>query len=161
MATQVAVSGKTTVIIELHSNRMQPNTTQDWLAVATARAADADAIVTTRRDSIGSVYMAGYAVECSLKAYLKASRRPFPITGRAGHDLTALWGASGFSKRDIGDTDGSRAFYLANWKTSLRYELATSTGGLGNEELLAGARAVAGWLHAQARRVSVRRGARR
>lgn len=140
---------------------MQPQKAEEWLAVARERAADAEAIINTRQDSAGSVYMVGYAVECSLKAYLKASHKPFPTAGRAGHDLSALWSASGFSKRDMADTNGCRVFYLANWTTSLRYETTLSHGGLKNEDLLVAAKYVVGWLHSQARRVSTGRGQRR
>ena len=47
-----------------------PQTYQDWRETAMERAADADAMLPERKESIGSVYMAGYAVECMLKAYL-------------------------------------------------------------------------------------------
>ena len=130
---------------------MQPSTTEEWLSVATARGADAEAVFEKHPGSIGSVYLMGYGVECSIKAYLKATRRPFPTSGRAGHDLTALWRASGFSKRDIQDKDGNKAFYFEDWSTDLRYY----TGGLrqlNHGELLASAKKVVGWLHQQARR---------
>ena len=47
---------------------MIPTTSNEWIAVANERAADAEAIKTTRNDSVGPVYLAGYAIECGLKA---------------------------------------------------------------------------------------------
>jgi HEPN domain-containing protein len=136
---------------------MHPQTTEDWLFVAKERGADAEAIIKTRPDSVGSVYLAGYAVECSLKAYLRAAGIPFPTAGRGGHDLTALWRASGFSKRDIADINGSKVFYLEGWSTGLRYYTTHVYGGLRNEELLIGAKRVVGWLQQQARRTDLSR----
>jgi hypothetical protein len=136
---------------------MEPQTTEDWLFTAKERGADADAVVKTRPDSVGSVYLAGYAVECSLKAYLRAAGIPFPRSGRAGHNLTALWKASGFSKRDVRDVNGSKVFYLEGWSSSLRYHTNYAHGGLNNAELLLGAKQVVGWLQMQARRTHLRR----
>jgi hypothetical protein len=45
---------------------MAPNTAQDWITVANERAADAEAMLSSRQDSVGPVYMVGYAIECSL-----------------------------------------------------------------------------------------------
>jgi hypothetical protein len=148
------------LLLDFWRNEMEPQMTEDWLFVARERGADAQAVIDIRPDSVGSVYLMGYAVECSLKAYLKASRIPFPTSGRAGHDLSALWRASGFSKRDISDPDGSKAFYFEGWSTSLRYYSAHTFGGLRKDELLQGAKSVVGWLQMQARR-TVERGRRR
>ena len=35
--------------------------------------------------------MAGYAIECSLKALLQKQGIPFPQSGREGHNLKGLW----------------------------------------------------------------------
>jgi hypothetical protein len=105
----------------------------------------------SRADSVGPVYVAGYAIECSLKAYLQASGLPFPTSGRAGHDLRALWGAAGFSLREIGDQRGEKAFFVEGWSTDLRYE-TTSGSTLSGDELVGGARALTGWLQTRARR---------
>lgn len=136
---------------------MEPTCIEDWISVARERAADAEAIVLARAQSVGSVYLVGYAVECSLKAYLIASGTRFPTRGPAGHDLTALWKASGFTKRDIADLDGSKSYYFEAWTTSLRYSTTGAGSGLQNEELLNGAKRVVGWLQNQARRKSLKR----
>jgi hypothetical protein len=140
---------------------MQPNTLEDWLSVATARATDAVAILERHEQSIGPVYLVGYAIECSLKAYLMGAGIRFPTSGRAGHDLTALWKASGFQKRDLDDRDGSRAFYLETWDTSLRYARPPAALGLSNQQLVDGAKFIVRWLHNQARRDELRRRGRR
>ena len=134
---------------------MQSTKTEDWLFVSKERAADAEAIVNSRSASIGSVYLVGYGVECGLKAYLKAKNTPFPTSGRAGHDLKALWKASGFSKRDIKDLDGTKGFYFESWKTDLRY-FTTVAVQFSSKELLEGARQVVQFLHREARRESQR-----
>ncbi len=133
---------------------MEPQTPTQWIFVANERGADADAVNKSRPESIGSIYLAGYAVECSLKGYLRAAGIPFPRSGRAGHDLSALWEASKFCKRDIDDSDGSKVFYFEGWSTNLRYFVAHTSGGLTREELLSGAKRLAGWLQMQTRRAA-------
>jgi hypothetical protein len=51
---------------------MAPNTSQEWIDVAKERAADVEAL---KQRQVGAVYMAGYAIECSLKAYLVSIRK--------------------------------------------------------------------------------------
>lgn len=63
---------------------MQPTTVEDWIEIANNRAADAEAIRKVEETSVGSVYMAGYAIECSLKALLRSQNTPFPKSGREG-----------------------------------------------------------------------------
>src|SRR4051812_42654219 len=101
---------------------MDPTTIQDWLQVANERAADADAMMPHRPSSVGPGYIAGYAVECTLKAYLQRLNTPYPTSGRAGHDLRGLWNASRLRVADLGDRHGEKAFYLHSWTTDLRYE---------------------------------------
>ncbi|WP_013320549.1 HEPN domain-containing protein [Gloeothece verrucosa] len=55
---------------------MSPNTYQEWLNVALERIADAEAIHKHNPNAIGAVYMAGYAIECSLKALLQKKAIP-------------------------------------------------------------------------------------
>lgn len=101
---------------------MQPDTYDSWLAVAKERSEDARALLESRDQSIGPVYLAGYAVEASLKALLKFINKPFPKFGGAGHNLKSLWKQSGFQLRDIKDSNGARSFFLDCWSTDLRYE---------------------------------------
>lgn len=103
---------------------MTPTSAQDWLDVGRERAADADSLLKERQDSAGPVHLAGYAIECSLKAYLQSAGKLFPSSGGAGHDLRGLWHQSGFSLRDLGDDSGAKAFFVQDWTTALRYEAA-------------------------------------
>lgn len=126
-------------------------TAQDWLCVANERSMDAETVASNRKNSAGGVYLAGYAVECSLKAYLQARGKEVPSSGRAGHDLRALWLACGFRLCDLGDNDGTRTFYIKDWKTSLRYDLAHKPD-LSVDSLLGGAKSLTGWIQTRVRR---------
>ena len=68
---------------------------------------------------VGAVYMAGYAVECALKAYLqyKGIARP---SGLQGHNLSGLLKAAQLSFGDV--PQGS--FFFQYWTVDLRYEHA-------------------------------------
>jgi HEPN domain len=131
-------------------------TENEWSSLARERAADAEAMATVRVTSIGCVYMAGYAVECSLKAFLQSQGKSFPTSGRDGHNLRKLWETSGFRLSDISDTAGAKAFFIAQWDTSLRYKLAYDSS-LTIEELVSGARLLTGWIQSQVRRRPRRR----
>ena len=138
---------------------MQPGTWEQWLNVAIERAQDADSIAKERSDSIGAVYMAGYAVECALKAYLKSKNCSFPTSGSKGHDLRNLWNRAGFRLSDIQDRNGNKTFFLEEWSTDLRYEVRDSdeyiiikARGVTIEELIEGARQLSGWIYNQIRR---------
>ncbi len=137
---------------------MSPNTPQDWLNLAQARAADADAIYQQRPDSIAVVYMAGYAIECSLKALLQKQGIPFPQSGREGHNLKGLWKSYGLRLSDLKDEKGCQAFFIENWNTDLRYEITLQTSlGLETKELLIGAKKLTGWIQTQTKRAKPRR----
>jgi hypothetical protein len=91
---------------------MTPTTAEAWIAAATERAADAEAMLPSRGTSAGPIYMAGYAIECSPKAFLQCQGIRFPAAGQSGHDLKALWHRAGFRRGDLGDQQGERAFYV-------------------------------------------------
>jgi HEPN domain-containing protein len=135
---------------------MTPDQPEAWLAVANERAADAEALLLKRKTSSGCAYMAGYAIECSLKAYLQGSGTAFPTSGGEGHNLRGLWRRSGFQISDLQDANGAKAFFLKQWSTDLRYEVALPTH-LRAEELLQGAKALNGWLQTRCRRRGGRR----
>ncbi len=132
-----------------------PSTPEDWMAVAQRRGADSRAMLGGEL-STGPVYMAGYAVECSLKAYLKSQEIDFPAGGPAGHNLAQLWKAARFPLTDLRDTNGAKTFYVDTWTTALRYELAVPSA-LSPEELVTGAVHLAGWLQTRARRAGWRK----
>ncbi|MEA5418288.1 HEPN domain-containing protein [Spirulina sp. CCNP1310] len=135
---------------------MPPHTSEDWINLANERAADADVMTKNRNTSVTSVYLAGYAIECSLKAFLQQRGRGFPKHGQDGHNLRGLWKACNFSLSDLGDPTGKKTFYLERWETSLRYELTFETS-LSYPELVEGAKQLTGWIQNQIRRTPSRR----
>jgi len=136
--------------------RRGPNSAEAWVEVARERAADAKAMLAVRADSVGSVYMAGYAIECSLKALLRALNKPFPTSGSAGHDLRGLWEASGFRLSDLNDANGAKTFFIERWSTDLRYDTAMDTQ-MSTHDLLSGAGDLTGWIQTQVKRATGRR----
>lgn len=135
---------------------MAPNTAQEWLTVANERAADAEAMLSSRSNSIGPIYMAGYAIECSFKAYLQSRGIAFPSRGSEGHNLKALWRASKFKLRDLNDNIGNKTFFIHSWSTDLRYEPRFDEN-LSSQSLVKGAKSVTSWIQQQIRRRKRRR----
>ncbi len=121
-----------------------PTTVDAWLLVAQERAVDACVLYDQGR-SVAAVYLAGYAVECSLKAYLQRVGRGFPRSGLAGHDLRELWRACGFRLAALGDSQGNRTYFVEQWHTGLRYNDTLDTG-LDAGVLVEGAVQLAGWV---------------
>lgn len=103
-----------------------------------------------------AVYLAGYVVECNLKALLAKQGKSFPRSGRGGHDLTALWNAAGFRARDL---SGHRRQFIDYWSTALRYE-SVLPGGHDADNLLDGATQLASFVVRKLRNTSTR-GARK
>jgi HEPN domain-containing protein len=136
---------------------MQPNTYEDWLVVSRERQADAKALLPSRKDSIGPVYMAGYAIEASLKAFLRRINKPFPQRGDEGHNLKGLWKQAGFRLGDIKDESGEKAFFVEEWKTDLRYEIDPDYEH-DSESLVNAAGKLATWVQTQIRRKTLKRG---
>ena len=124
---------------------MSPHTAETWLAVAKERATDAQAINKHRPTSVGAVYLAGYAIECSLKALLQKRGTEFPKHGREGHNLRNLWAASKFRLSDLRDVKGSKAFFIDKWDTALRYD-ADFESSIEIKELLQGAKELTGYI---------------
>ena len=135
---------------------MNPTTAQGWAAVATERQSDARALSEQRAESVGAAYLAGYAIECALKAYLQRAGIPFPKAGREGHNLWGLWHRSRFRLRDLADHAGTKSFYINCWSTDLRYETSIPSIAAA-EHLVAGAGQLTGWILSQAKRQRRRR----
>jgi hypothetical protein len=129
-----------------------PKTFQDCIDTAKERAGDADAMLPTRNNSVGSVYMAGYAVECMLKAYLKKMNRSFSTRGKSGHNLQGLWRSAGFRLSDLTDRSGAKAFFLQDWDTALRYQSGVDELTHSTDELVTAAKQLTGWISKQIRR---------
>jgi hypothetical protein len=134
---------------------MSPSTAQEWMNVARERAADVEALK-QRLNPVGAVYMAGYAIECSLKAYLQMQGKGFPTSGSDGHNLKGLWRASGFRLGDLPDTAGEKTFYIEHWNTALRYE-SDYDFPIPSESLIEGAKELTGWIQNKIRRHSIHR----
>lgn len=134
---------------------MSPTDAQGWIAVAKERGADAQAIYKERPNSVGCVYMAGYAIECSLKALLQRQNKGFPKHGQDGHNLAGLWQASGFKLAELNDSQGIKTFFLEKekWNTALRYETSVPNDlGLKIDDLMKGAMELTGWIQTRVRR---------
>jgi hypothetical protein len=137
---------------------MSPNTAQDWLAVAKERASDAEAIHKQYPNSVGAIYLAGYAIECTLKALLQKRGISYPTSGREGHNLQGLWKAARFQFSDLQDTQGTQTFFLEKWSTDLRYETALPVNiGLEVQELMTGAKHLSGRIRTEIRRSKPRK----
>lgn len=140
---------------------MQPNRYEDWLDVSQERQADARALLQSRNKSVGPVYMAGYAVEASLKAFLEKNNIQFSRRGAQGHDLKSLWEQAGFKGNDLKYESGKTTFFLELWNTSLRYEINLDEL-MGNtpESLVKTAEWLSGWIQKQSHRKYFKRGKR-
>lgn len=130
---------------------MIPSTSEQWLAIAKERGTEAEIINEHLPHSVGAVYLAGYAIECSLKAFLQKQNKCFPKHGKEGHNLKGLWKASNFRLSDLNDYNGSKTFFVDNWQTDLRYQTQLDST-LTQEELIKGAKELAGWIQKQIRR---------
>jgi hypothetical protein len=126
-------------------------TTEDWQERAVERGLDASAIVEKRPNSICAIYVAGYAVECSLKAYLASRKIKFSTSGKSGHDIKGLWDSTGFRLSDIYDINGVKTYYISQWSTALRYEI-TVPNGYSASELVLGAQKLASWILTRTKR---------
>ena len=82
---------------------------------------------TLRREQrlLAAIYMAGYAVECGLKALLQRRGKRFPRSGAEGHHLRGLWEATGLK---LDDVRGYRRLFMDFWTTDLRYEHSLPDG---------------------------------
>ena len=129
-----------------------PQSFQDWIDTAKERAGDADAMLPTRNNSVGPAYMAGYAIECMLKAYLKKTNRSFSTRGKGGHNLRGLWLSAGFRLSDLTDRSGAKAFFIEDWDTALRYQSSIDELKHPTAELVIAAKQLTGWISKQIRR---------
>ena len=122
--------------------------------MAQERAADARILADQGR-SVAAVYLAGYAVECALKAYLQRVGHGFPTSGQAGHDLRELCKVSRFRLTDLGDSQGNRTYFVERWNTGLRYNVTFDTV-LDAGVLVEGAAQLVGWVQGRIRRFARR-----
>ncbi len=135
---------------------MSPDTWEDWRSVANERMMDARSLLLARANSVAPVYLAGYAIECSLKALLQRRGTGFPTHGSEGHNLRGLWASVGFTLGDIPGASGSGTYYIESWSTDLRYQ-TTEDFPSTREELLAGAAHIVGFVQTRLAREHGRR----
>jgi len=96
----------------------------NFLEVARERGVDASTLRHEKR-LLAAIYMAGYAVECGLKALLQRMGKRFPRSGSEGHHLRGLWEAAGLK---LDDVRGYRRLFMDFWTTNLRYEHSLPDG---------------------------------
>jgi HEPN domain-containing protein len=95
---------------------------RDFRALAELRAEDARVLLRSRRQ-LGAYYLAGYAVECALKACIAKQRKRFEFPPKRGsvekmysHDLDTLLDVAGLDaqlKKEI----AANPDFAANWNT--------------------------------------------
>ncbi len=124
-----------------------PNTCAAWLEVSAERASDSHILMNQGRP-LAAIYMAGYAVECKLKALLVSVGKVPRTNGPRGHDLRTLWEMAGFR---LSDMPGLRRLFLDTWATALRYECALPDGS-DHQALFKGAQELASFIHVRIRR---------
>jgi HEPN domain-containing protein len=115
-----------------------PGHAAEWLAVAGMRLREAKRLEEAGAGCVGSAYLAGYAIECSLKALLAQRGVPRPEPGRDGHNLRTLWSSCDFALKDLSDQDGSKLYFMSHWSTDLRYQARKNTD-IADADLLNGA----------------------
>jgi hypothetical protein len=137
-------------------DRMPPDSFHDWIEVARERQNDAKAIIKQYSDDnpnqpLGAVYIAGYSIECSLKAYLRQERKRIPTQGRKGHDLQLLLKECGLRPSDFKGQPDAILFFIHNWSTDLRYETEIVLNA-SPHKLVVGAGKISGFLQRRIRR---------
>lgn len=136
-----------------------PDTSKDWLEVANSRMGDALYLAAGDANHVGCVYIAGYAIECGLKAYLQHIGKARPTMGADGHNLRALWASCNFVLADLNDKNGSKSYFMSGWTTALRYQSKLNCE-IEPTELVQGAQKILARLCTQIRRKKSRKGTR-
>lgn len=134
---------------------MAPNTFEDWIEVSKERQSDAIALLKSRKDSTGPVYMVGYAIETYLKALIAKNKKAVPKI----HEIRELWIKAGFKLSDIKDKSGEKAFFFEDWTTDLRYETSLSQAHNSNS-LVKAAGNILSWMQMRSQELVRRRGKR-
>ncbi len=134
---------------------MQPATPQDFLKVALQRLTAAEEIMGTLRRTLEAQYIAGYSVECSLKALI-LEKTAEPDRLAVLNQLTH--GASYHRPEVLLDRLRERGVFLTvelakrmrrfDWTTDLRYETGRKDTGETNG-LLRTARVIYEWVEGQ------------
>jgi HEPN domain-containing protein len=131
---------------------MAPNTFEDWIDVSKERQSDAIALLSSRKNSTGPVYMVGYAIETYLKAVIAKNKKVVPKI----HEIRGLWIKAGFKLSDIKDKSGKKTFFFENWTTELRYETSLSPAH-DSDSLVKAAGNILSWMQMRSQKVEGRR----
>jgi HEPN domain-containing protein len=137
-----------------------PSNSEDWFAVASERAGDAGTLLEHAVKSIGALYMAGYAVECSFKGLLKLRGANIP-KGREGHNLRNLLNSCSIPWSSVGDHRGVKSAFIDVWSVDLRYQGAMIPFGRSYVELVNAASSLSRYVKKLADREKSRSGRRR
>ena len=161
----------------------QFNRLQDYLAVAAKRLADARELLAPPSEEApgdprtrhldAAVYLAGYVVECSLKAYLmslapdakffnealealaaagKVSPEDSEFLAGHGHDLRRLLTASGLREK-MTEVDQSRWGVVVKWKPEWRYDPRHMTSQAAAKRLVGTVEDVYWWIEDKRQRL--------
>lgn len=137
-----------------------PSNHNEWIEAASHRALDAKNLLARAEQSVGPVYMAGYALECSFKALLHLRGENIP-KGKEGHNLKNLRSLCNLPWTKIGDKDGLKAALLDRWTVDLRYQWAMVDMGHSYEDLVAAAQNFCGYIKKTVLREAHKQSARR
>jgi hypothetical protein len=122
-----------------------PSNHSEWIGAARQRALDAKTLLSRAEHSVGPVYMAGYALECSFKGLLLLRRENIP-KGKEGHNLMNLRSLCNLHWSGIEDKDGLKAAFLDMWTVDLRYQWDMVDLGHSYEDLVGAAQIFCGYI---------------
>jgi hypothetical protein len=122
-----------------------PSTHSQWIEAARQRALDAETLLSGDGNTVGPVYMAGYALECSFKGLLHLRGENIP-KGKEGHNLMNLRSLCNLPWSGIKDKDGLKAAFLDRWTVDLRYQWNRVDLGYSYEDLVGAAQVFCGYI---------------
>jgi HEPN domain-containing protein len=115
---------------------------RDFRTLAELRVEEARVLLRSKR-RLGAYYLAGYAVECALKACIAKQRKKFEFPPKRNsvekmysHDLDTLLDVAGLKAQLERETTANKAF-AANWDTVKDWTAQSryKTSGLDGQEL--------------------------
>ncbi len=118
------------------------------MRVATKRLQEARTIHVADNDSVGSAYMAGYGVECAIKAYLAKQGKRVP-----SHDLVVLIRSAGLPLSIFKEG----CWFLSAWTVDWRYLQQATQISYTPEECISAAGFLQGFISKQLARATAKR----
>ena len=111
-------------------------TRTEYKTLARKRLSDAKALLKTGRNDTGAYYIAGYVVECALKACIAKQTKLYQYPPRDGasyytHNVQALLGKAGLTdllktERQTNSTLDTNWKAVEQWAETSRYEVAVT-----------------------------------